>query len=84
MADFIPQNWTAFAAWLDNFSTQLPSVAAKFGLASSLPTVAADNAWDQYWVQTKFNAKQQEKQLTDFVDIMANGKEGDAQPTVPA
>lgn len=84
MADFIPQSWAAFAEWLDNFATQLPSVAAKYNLTASLPTVAADNAWVQYWVQAKFNAKQQEKQLTDFVDIMTGGKEGDAQPTVPA
>ena len=37
----------------------------------------------KYWVPTKFSAKAQEKQLTDYTDGIANGNLGAPQPNEP-
>lgn len=82
--DFIPQNWAAFAEWMENFAAQLPGLATKYGIsATKVSDTTADNAWVQYWVQAKFAAKQQEKQLTDFVDAVVNGELGKPEETAP-
>jgi hypothetical protein len=84
MRDFLPSNWSAFAEWTANFATQFNVLASKYNLAGEVAQVEKDNNWVQYWVQAKYNAKQQEKQLSDFVDAIANGETGDPQPTEPA
>ncbi len=82
--DFIPKNWSAFADWSDNYNTQLQVLAAKYGVsAAKLTQNGKDNDWVKYWVQAKFNGKQQEKQLGDYVDDMANGELNDPQPAEP-
>jgi hypothetical protein len=83
MKDFIPQSWSAFAEWTANFATQFNVLASKYNLAGETAALERDNTWVQYWTQAKFNARQQEKQLNDFVDAVVNGDTGDAQPTVP-
>lgn len=84
MADFIPQNWAAFADWTDNFNSQLQVLAAKYGIAAAkLAQTQKDSDWVKYWVQAKFNAKAQEKQLTDYTDGIANGNLGTPQPNEP-
>lgn len=82
--DFIPQNWSAFADWTDNFYTQLQVLAAKYTIsAGKLAQTQKDNDWVKYWVQAKFNAKAQEKQLNDYVGDVANGELNAAQPNEP-
>lgn len=83
MKDFLPTNWSAFAEWLDNFNTQLVVLNAKYGLTGELVQLDKDNLWTQYWVQAKFNAKQQEKQLSDYVEAIDTGDTGDPQPDLP-
>lgn len=84
MRDFLPNNWSAFAEWLDNFFTQFGTLAAKYGLTAELTPLERDNLWTQYWIQAKFTAKQQEKQLSDYIELVANGDTGESQPTDPA
>ena len=82
--DFIPNTWSAFADWSDNFNTQLQVLAAKYGIsAAKLAQTDKDNDWVKYWVQAKFNAKLQEKQLNDYVAGVANGELNAAQPAEP-
>lgn len=82
--DFIPNTWSAFAEWMDNFAAQLPGLAAKYGvLPAKVTAVGVDNGWVQYWVQAKFNAKLQEKQLTDFIENVVNGSLGKPIPNAP-
>lgn len=76
--DFIPSNWDAFAVWSANFETQLPNLATKYGVSAAvLLQVEKDNTWVQYWVDAKTAAKQQEKQLNDFIAGVANGNLND-------
>ena len=82
--DFIPRNWSAFADWTDNFNSQLQILAAKYGIsAGKLTQTQKDSDWVKYWVQAKFNAKAQDKQLTDYADTIANGNLGTPQPNEP-
>lgn len=82
--DFIPTGWSAFAEWIENFATHLPALATKYGISATKVTqTTTDNAWVQYWVQAKFNAKLQEKQLNDFVDAVVNGELGKPNGDTP-
>ena len=82
--DFIPQTWSAFADWSENFNTYLPDLAAKYGIKTTILTqTAADNNWVKYWVQAKVAAKAQEKQLTDYTDEIANGALNAPAPKEP-
>lgn len=82
--DFLPRNWDAFAVWMANFNVNLPKIAVKYGVKpATLTAVEADAAWVQYWVDAKATAKQQEKQLTDFMDEVANGDLGAPAQTAP-
>ena len=83
MKDFLPNNWSAFKEWLSNFTTHFNVLATKYGLAAETTPVVAMNTWVQYWMQAKVNAKQQEKQLTDFIEAIVNGDAGDPQPDLP-
>ena len=82
--DFLPQNWAAFAEWIINFYAQLVLLAAKYGIEpDTLSETKADTNWTKYWVQAKFNAKQQEKQLSEFIEATANGELGSPATTAP-
>lgn len=84
MKEYLPTSWTNLAAWMANFAAQLPSVAGKYGLtANDIDAVQKDSQWIQYWVDAKTTAKQQEKQLTDFVDEITDGDYGAPTPTAP-
>lgn len=84
MEDYLPRNWDEFAAWMQNFAEQLPKFSAKYGIsAATLTAVAADAAWVSYWAQAKTNAKQQEKQLTDYADAIAKNEIGSPSPSEP-
>jgi hypothetical protein len=83
MADFLPNTWSAFADWFNNFNSQFTVLAGKYGLSGETGNVEKDNLWVQYWVQAKVAAKAQDKQLTDFVDAIANGETGTPQPGSP-
>lgn len=83
MRDFLPGNWSAFADWLANFNAAMATLAEKYGLTRELTQLGADNNWVQYWIQAKFTARQQESQLSDFVEAIVNGETGGAQPTDP-
>lgn len=74
-ADFIPGNWSAFGDWSQNYYTQLVILAPKYGIsADKMVQAQKDNAWVQYWVQAKLAAKNQKKQLDDYVSGVANGE----------
>lgn len=76
--DYIPNNWDAFAVWMANFNNQLPTVATKYNVSAAVLTkVGKDNEWLQYWVEARNTGKQQEKQLGDYVEGVANGNLGD-------
>jgi len=82
--DFIPNNWSAFADWSENFNTYLPDLAAKYGIsAATLAQTVLDNNWVKYWVQAKVAAKAQEKQLNDYADEIANGALNAPAPKEP-
>lgn len=81
--DFIPQSWSAFADWFQNFYTQLVVLAAKYGVTDKLPQLERDNSWVGYWVGAKVSVKQQEKQLTDYIDAVTRGELGSAPPSIP-
>ena len=82
--DFIPNTWSAFADWSENFNTYLPDLAAKYNVsAATLAQTAADNSWVKYWVQAKVAAKSQEKQLNDYADEIANGALNAPAPKEP-
>ncbi len=82
--DFIPNTWSAFADWSENFNTYLPDLAAKYDIKTAILTqTAADNAWVKYWVQAKVAAKAQEKQLNDYADEIANGALNAPAPKEP-
>lgn len=83
MKDFIPNTWSAFADWMQNFTSQMAVIGGKYGQTGELAQLEKDNLWVKYWVQAKFNAKAQEKQLNDYVDAIANGETGAAQPGEP-
>lgn len=83
--DFLPPTWSALAEWYQNFALNLPELAAKYGIAAAtLTAVANDNNWLQYWVAAKFTARQQEKQLTDYTEAIADSEIGTTPPTTPA
>lgn len=72
--DYIPNNWDAFAVWMANFNAQLPALAAKYGISAAVVAqVAKDNDWVQYWVEARNSARQQQRQVNDYVDAVANG-----------
>ncbi len=72
--DYIPRNWDAFAVWMANFTAQLPTLAAKYGISAAVLTqTTKDNEWVQYWVDAKNAAKLQTRQVNDYVDDVANG-----------
>lgn len=84
MADFIPSNWSAFGDWSQNFNTQLQVLAPKYGIsAAKLAQTAKDNAWIQYWVPSKVAAKNQKKQLDDYVSAVSNGALNDPKLNDP-
>lgn len=83
MNDFLPRNWQAFAVWMASFIAGMTTLGAKYGLAGELPQLVRENDWVQYWIQAKFTARQQESQLSDFVETIVNGEQGAAQPTDP-
>lgn len=75
--DFIPSNWGAFAVWFANFVVQLNALGAKYSVAAAKITqLEADNEWVQFWADKQAIAKQQKKQLTDYVDGVRKGKLG--------
>lgn len=83
MKDFLPNTWSGFAEWMANFTVQMAVLGAKYNLAGEQAQLDKDNLWVQYWVQAKYNAKQQEKQLNDYIDAIVNGETGDPQPENP-
>ncbi len=68
--DFIPYSLSAVAGLMRIFAAQLPDLAAKYGVAAVKSTRT----------QAIFNAKLQEKQLTDFVGEIV--RESTAQKSV--
>jgi len=75
--DFIPQNWAAFAIWFANFILQLNALKTKYNVSEAkIDELTLDNAWVQFWADKQDAAKQQKKQLTDFVDGVRKGKLG--------
>ena len=75
--DYIPQNLTAFANWMENFYFQLQKLAAKYNIsAATMLSLKNDNDWIQYWAQARVAANMQEKQLTDFIGTIADGNLG--------
>ena len=75
--DVIPQNREAFAVWFANFILQLPSVAAKYGIdAAKVTALEADNGWVQYWVPARDTARQQDRQVSDFMQGIIKGELG--------
>ena len=84
MGDFIPQNWAAFGDWSQNFYTQLVVLAPKYGIsAATLAQAKKDNDWVQYWIPNRLTAKNQKKQLDDYVSALANGELNAPQPFEP-
>lgn len=76
--DYLPQNWAVFVVWLKNFVEQLNgALATKYDVpAAAMTQLAADETFVIYWVNAKNTAKNQEKQLNDFVDAVVNGNLG--------
>lgn len=82
--DYMPQNLTAFAAWILNFYTQLQPLAAKYGVADAhVQSLKDDSDWAQYWAQARIAAHQQEKQITDYIAEVAKGNLNQPTPTTP-
>lgn len=85
MADFIPSNVSAFGDWSQNYYTHLVVLAPKYGIsAAKLAQTLKDNDWVQYWVQAKYTAKLQKKQLDDYFSGVANGDLNDPKLDDPA
>jgi hypothetical protein len=83
--DFLPATWSGLAEWYRNFALNLTDLAAKYGITEAVQTsVANDNNWIQYWVAAKFTARQQEKQLTDYAEAIADSEIGAIAPPAPA
>ena len=75
--DFIPKNWAAFAVWFANFVVQLDVLKGKYGVAGDkIDALTADNTWVQFWAEALAKAKQQKKQVTDYVGGVRKGKLG--------
>jgi hypothetical protein len=75
--EYIPLNWAAFAVWLANFIVQLEVLKTKYGVSGDkITALKADNVWVQFWADAQAAAKQQKKQLTDYVDGVRKGKLG--------
>ena len=75
--DFIPQNWAAFAVWFANFVVQLEVLKTKYNVSeAAIAALVEDNTWTQFWAEGQAAAKQQKKQVTDFVDGVRKGKLG--------
>lgn len=76
--DIIPQNRDAFVVWFANFMLNLPALAAKYGIsADKVTALTADNEWAQYWIPARNTAKQQDKQLSDYLTDTLKGDLGD-------
>lgn len=83
--DYIPNTWSAFADWVNNFYEQLNNgLAAKYSVMEKMSQLAKDKLWVQYWVAGKLIARQQEEQLTQYVEKIANGALSTPPPTDPA
>ena len=75
--DFLPLNWAAFAVWMANFVTQLAGLQAKYSVSNdSLEALQQDNDWVQFWAPKRDVAKQQAKQMTDYVEGVRKGALG--------
>ena len=82
--DFIPKIGRLLPIGRTIINSQLQNLAAKYGIsAGKLTQTQKDNDWVKYWGQAKFNAKAQDKQLTDYADTIANGNLGTPQPNEP-
>lgn len=82
--DYIPTNLTAFAAWILNFYVQVLPLATKYGVTTpQLQTLKKDSDWVQYWAETRVGATQQEKQMTGYIDEIADGELNQPAPAQP-
>lgn len=76
-----PRDMDEKAAWHANWNAQLPSVATKYNIAAAtLAEVAADDAWIQYWVQSRHAADALDQQLTKYFNTIATGEETEQPP----
>lgn len=77
LRDYMPIGWIEFSAWFENFTSQLTVLGTKYSVsAETLAACEADNDWVQYWIHAKTTARALEKQLTLYIDDVANGKMG--------
>ncbi len=75
--EVIPQNREAFAVWFANFILNLPALAAKYGIdAAKVAALETDNGWVQYWVPARDTARQQDRQISDYMSGIIKGELG--------
>ncbi|CAN5335820.1 hypothetical protein BH10ACI1_BH10ACI1_16200 [soil metagenome] len=83
--DWYPRKIELLPDWHENFNTQLPNLAAKYGItAGQLAAVLKDNDWIQYWVNAWNQIKQQVDQLEEFFDLTWKAALGTPEPSVPS
>ncbi len=81
--DYIPKSWKAFAVWMANFNSQLPTVAEKYGIdAAAVLQTSKDNDWVQYWADFITAAKRQLQQLNNYADSIVRGNLNDPPPNL--
>lgn len=82
--DWLPSNWEEFTVWHENWADKLPTVAGKYNVSGAyLGQLSKDDGWLQYWVSAKMAVRQQEKQLTEYMDDIAKMPVGSPAPLEP-
>ncbi len=83
-ADWYPTKIELLPDWHQNFVTQLPTVAAKYGItAGQMADAQKDSDWVAYWVNALNEIKQQVDQLEEYFEQILKLPKGSPEPLVP-
>lgn len=85
MADFYPSGMEGKAQWHKIFAAHLPGLAAKYNITpAQLASVAADNAWMQFWVAQRHLAATFASQLAAYFNSVTGNDPSLDPPATPA
>ena len=85
MPDFYPGNMESTATWHASFAANVGKFAAKYNITpAQLASVAADNAWVQYWVARRYAAAIFASQLASYYNSISGNDTSLDPPLTPA
>lgn len=82
--DWYPAKVESLPEWYQNFTTQIQTLSAKYGITTDqVTTIQADNAWIQYWVPAISSANAQFDNLNEYFKTIWKATTDTPEPKVP-